>query len=141
MTAAYLHKVQYYETDQMKIVHHSNYIRWFEEARIDMMERTGFRYEEMEEKGVIIPVVEAHAAYRSMVRFGDTVVIQPKIEKFNGIVLEISYDVKDQETGILRCQGRTKHCFLNTEGKPMSLKNSRPEIYAYFNRIRELSES
>lgn len=40
----YQHKVQYYETDQMKVVHHSNYIRWFEEARIDYMEQLGMPY-------------------------------------------------------------------------------------------------
>ena len=51
---AYQHKVQYYETDQMGIVHHSNYIRWFEEARTDYMERLGIGYEKMEEQGTVI---------------------------------------------------------------------------------------
>lgn len=41
----YQHKVQYYETDQMGIVHHSNYIRWFEEARTDYMEKMGMGYD------------------------------------------------------------------------------------------------
>ena len=46
------HKVQYYETDQMKVVHHSNYIRWFEEARVELMEKIGCPYDKMEEKGM-----------------------------------------------------------------------------------------
>ena len=50
---AYTHKVQYYETDQMGIVHHSNYIRWFEEARTDFMEQLGMGYAEMEKQGVV----------------------------------------------------------------------------------------
>ena len=44
MMKPYRHKVQYYETDQMGIVHHSNYIRWFEEGRIDLMEQMGLGY-------------------------------------------------------------------------------------------------
>ena len=47
----YTHRVQYYETDQMGIVHHSNYIRWFEEARIDWMRHCGISYREMEKTG------------------------------------------------------------------------------------------
>ena len=52
----YTHKVQYYETDQMAFVHHSNYIRWFEEARIDFMEKLGAPYDKMEQMGFISPV-------------------------------------------------------------------------------------
>ena len=58
---AYQHKVQYYETDQMGIVHHSNYIRWFEEARTDYMERLGIGYEKMEEQGILSPVLSVTA--------------------------------------------------------------------------------
>ena len=52
----YIRKVQYYETDRMGIVHHSNYIRWFEEARIFYMEKMGYSYSEMEKTGIMIPV-------------------------------------------------------------------------------------
>ena len=52
----YAHKVQYYETDMMGMVHHANYIRWMEEARIDFMDRLGFSYRKMEEEGVVSPV-------------------------------------------------------------------------------------
>lgn len=51
----YEHKTQYYETDQMGIIHHSNYIRWFEEARIDFMDHCGFSYAQMEKDGLISP--------------------------------------------------------------------------------------
>ena len=80
---AYRHKVQYYETDQMKIVHHSNYIRWFEE---------------MEAREIISPVLAVEAEYLRMVHFGDTVTIYPKVKEYNGIKLTISYDVMDEKT-------------------------------------------
>ena len=60
----YIRNVQYYETDKMGIVHHSNYIKWFEEARIFYMQEMGFLYKEMENKGVMIPVLGISALYK-----------------------------------------------------------------------------
>ena len=64
----YIHKVQYYETDQMQIAHHSNYIRWFEEARTFFLEKSGFGYDRMEAEGIVCPVTGG-CRYASMVRF------------------------------------------------------------------------
>ena len=69
----YEHKAQYYETDQMGIIHHANYLHWFEEARIDMMEQMGMGYDIMEKQGIISPVLSVHCDYKSMARFGETV--------------------------------------------------------------------
>lgn len=62
----YDHKVQYYETDGMGIVHHSNYIRWFEEARVDLLEQLGFGYDRIEEAGYSGPVLEVSCQYKTM---------------------------------------------------------------------------
>ena len=129
----YEHKVQYYETDQMGVVHHSNYIRWFEEARVDLFQTMGMGYGQMEKMGVISPVLEVHTTYKTMTHFEDTVQIQTKVKSYNGIVLELSYEVKDKETGEIRCIGETKHCFLNREGKLISMKKS----YHDFNQMLE----
>ena len=77
----YKHKVQYYETDQMGIVHHSNYIRWFEEARMDFMEKMGMGYDQMESQGILSPVLSVEAKYLRMVHFGDTVSIETAIKE------------------------------------------------------------
>lgn len=132
MSRAYEHKVQYYETDQMGIVHHSNYIRWFEEARCDLMEQAGLGYAELEQAGVIIPVVSVSAQYKSMTHFGETVRILARVTAFNGIRMELSYEVRERETGALRCAGTTAHCFLDRDGRLLSLKRSFPEIYRLF---------
>lgn len=128
----YQHKVQYYETDQMKVVHHSNYIRWFEEARIDYMEQLGMPYEDMEDKGIISPVISAEADYLRMVRFGDTVTIKASMKEYNGIKLTIGYEVTDDTTGMVHCKGTTRHCFLNEQGRPVSLKRECPEYHEMF---------
>ena len=61
----YEHNAKYYETDQMGIIHHSNYIRWMEEARMDMMEQMGFGYDKMEELEIISPVISVNCFGRS----------------------------------------------------------------------------
>jgi len=67
----YEHRVSYYETDQMGIVHHSNYIRWFEDARVDFLEKVGFSYAKMEEIGIMIVVLGASCDYKVYARFGE----------------------------------------------------------------------
>ena len=125
----YLRKVQYYETDKMSVVHHSNYIRWFEEARTDFLERNGFGYDKMEESGVISPVIGISVNYKTMTRFPDVVQIETSFSEYNGIRMSVCYVVRDKKTQEIRCTGESKHCFLNREGKPLSLKRSCPEIH------------
>ena len=128
----YQHKVQYYETDQMGIVHHSNYIRWFEEARIDFLEKMGMGYQQMEAAGILSPVLSVEAKYLRMVYFGDTVTIQTTIKEYNGIKLTVAYEILNDKTGMVHCSGVTKHCFINKEGKPLSLKQACPEFHNLF---------
>ncbi len=134
---AYEHRAQYYETDQMGIIHHSNYIRWFESARIWYMSQIGVDYGDMEGQGVISPVLEVSCTYKSMVHFGDTVEIIPRIEKYNGIILELTYLVLDQETREVRACGKSRHCFLNRKGKPVSLKKECPVFHIAFENAME----
>ena len=133
----YKHTVQYYETDQMGCVHHSNYIRWFEEARTHFMRECNFEYGKMEKDGIIIPVLKAYAEYRKMTHFEDTVLIETKLEKYNGVKIQFSYTVKSEETGEIKCTGTTEHCFLNTLGKPVSLKKYSPQYHEKISLIEK----
>ncbi len=125
----YRHLVQYYETDQMGIVHHSNYIRWFEEARTDFLKKIGFGYKELEEKGVISPVLSVECEYKQMTHYDEEVIIESCVESFNGVKLFMAYTVTGAEDGVLRAQGRTSHCFLDANGRPIRLKKEQPEFY------------
>ncbi len=136
----YEHKVQYYETDQMKVVHHSNYIRWFEEARVFMLEYYNCNYDKLEAMGIISPVLSVNAEYKSMTRFGETVQIEAKVTQYNGIKFTIGYVIQDKETGTVRCTGETKHCFINEQGQLLSLKRSYPEIHQLFEAMKDMPE-
>ena len=128
----YEHHAKYYETDQMGIIHHSNYIRWMEEARIEAMRQMGISYKAMEENGIISPVLAVSCEYRSMTRFDDVVIVEVTLVKYNGIRMELEYVIKDKETEEIRATASSKHCFLNKQNRPVSLKRACPEFDKLF---------
>ena len=65
--------VRYYETDQMGIVHHSNYIRYFEFGRSDMMAKAGIPIDKIEAAGVVLPVISVECRYRMPAKMGDRI--------------------------------------------------------------------
>ena len=133
---SYQHKVQYYETDQMGIVHHSNYIRWMEEARIDFLSQIGCDYKTMEGMGIISPVVSVECKYKASALFGDLVSISVWIEEFRGVKLKVAYKMT-RGVDTLLCTGRSEHCFLE-DGYIINLKRTYPELYqALHDHVKE----
>ena len=65
----YIHSVKYYETDKMGITHHSNYVRWMEEARIDFLDQIGYSYKRLEEEGIVSPVIAIDCKYKATTTF------------------------------------------------------------------------
>lgn len=128
----YRHKVQYYETDGMRVVHHSNYIRFMEEARCDLMEQMGYSYTRLEAMGFGIPVLSVSCDYKHMSRFGDTLVIGVEVSELSATRMIVVYEIRDDATGELRATGETRHCFLSSAGRPISLKHEAPEAFEYF---------
>ncbi len=133
----YIHQAQYYETDQMGIIHHSNYIRWMEEARIAYMDAMGFPYLQVEEAGIISPVLEVQCSYRSMTHFGDRVRIEVKLSSFKGVKYSISYVMRDEKTQEVRAEASSSHCFLSREGKPVNIKKALPDLYETMQKALE----
>lgn len=123
----YLHEVQYYETDKMKITHHSNYIRFMEEARVDMHRQIGWEYVSLEKKGLSSPVVSISCNYKKMTTFGDVIEIKVKVEKFNGIKLYLTYEMTCD--GEIVATGKSQHCFMDENGKIVNMKKKFPEFY------------
>ena len=126
----YIHKVNYYETDKMGIAHHSNHIRWMEEARIDLLDRIGLHFRALETMGIFSPVLSVECEYKNPAVFGDMVAIEARIEEYKGLKLTVGYTMTNALTGDLVAEGRTKHCFIDASGKPMVLKKRFPEIDA-----------
>ncbi len=126
---SYIHQAQYYETDQMGIIHHSNYIRWMEEARIAYMKELGFDFKDIEESGIVCPVLQVCCDYKAMTYFADRVIIDVKLHFFRGVKYAFSYRMTDEKTGELRAEGSSSHCFLGKDGRPVNIKKASPALY------------
>ena len=128
----YIRKINYYETDQMGCVHHSNYIRYFEEARTWFMERLGYPYAQLEAEGVVSPVVSVGCRYRHPVHYGETVAVRVKLTGMTRVRFTFSYEVADAYTGELRAAGQSEHCYLDRQGRIVSMQKVNPAFYERF---------
>lgn len=125
----YSRRINYYETDMMSIVHHSNYIRLFEEARCDFMEQIGCNVRALEDKGVSIAVVDAYAKYIVPLKFDDKVYITTKLTKMSAAKMEFEYEIRFADTDVLATVGKTSHCCVNRSNKPMPIKKADANLY------------
>ena len=130
METKYIHRVNYYETDAMKMTHHSNYVRWMEEARVDFMDKMGFSYKKLEDFNIASPVLSYTCEIKHSTYFDDLVEIIPKIVSYNSVRLKISYTMTVNE--ILVATGETNHCFVNEKGVPIRLNKECPELDELF---------
>ncbi|WP_026519894.1 acyl-CoA thioesterase [Butyrivibrio sp. FCS006] len=134
----YIHTVQYYETDKMGITHHSNYIRWMEEARVDFLSQIGWDFAKLEAMGIVSPVLSVSCDYKFPTKFSEKVSICVTVKEFKGVKLFLGYEMKNEE-GRTVCSGTTSHAFLNTEGKPIRMKQEFPEFYETLcNLVKEI---
>ena len=125
----YLHKVQYYETDKMGVTHHSNYIRWMEEARIDCLEKLGWGYDKLESMGVLSPVLSVECKYCQSTTFHDEIGIKVSTKAFNGVRLVLEYEMYRLSDGKLVCEAVSEHAFLDRNFRPVRMKKEFPDFY------------
>ena len=131
----YTHKVNHYETDKMGITHHSNYIRFMEEARVDFLSQIGFPFDKIEEEGIISPVIRVEYSYRKTTTFADVISIKVEVDKLSPVKLCLKYELtcNGEVCGI----GKSEHCFLNQEGRPVIVEKEKPE---FFNALKNSME-
>ena len=128
----YIHGVKYYECDRMGITHHSNYIRFMEEARVDWMDQLGYGFDRMESDGVVSPVVSVECHYKHTTTFKDIIEIEVSVAETTPLKIIFAYTMRSK--GKIVCTATSTHCFLEN-GRPVSLENRFPEL---FERIKNL---
>ncbi len=137
MDFIYKREINYYETDKMGIVHHSNYIRFLEEARCRWLKEIGVSMEFLEENGYTIPTLEVNCKYKKHVTSGDTILIKPILTEYNGVRMTVSYEVTESNTGKEIIKAWTKHCFTNNEFKPINMKKNNIQIHNIFEKLKQ----
>ena len=119
-------RVRYAETDQMGIVHHSNYLIWMEAGRVEYCRATGIRYRDLEtEAGILLTVAEASCRYALPAMFDDEVVVRTWIVESHPRLVRFAYELREHASGRRLATGETKHVFCGPDKKPRKL----PEKY------------
>jgi acyl-CoA thioester hydrolase len=123
-------RVRYAETDRMGVVYYANYLVWFEVARADLLRQTGWTYREMEDMGVLLPVIEARCEYKRPAKYDEEIEIRTTGRLASPIRMEFSYDVILKASGQLAATGSTVHAATDTTGKLCRLPERVREAFA-----------
>lgn len=122
----YEHVVQYYECDKMGITHHSNYIRFMEEARVDWMDQMGYGFDKMEAEGLTSPVVHTDCHYKSPTTFKEVISIEMSIASLSALKISFAYTMRVGNRIV--CTATSTHCFLE-KGRPVVMEQRFPQLF------------
>lgn len=136
-TYDYIRRVNYYETDKMGITHHSNYIRWMEEARTAFLNHYGCGYAKFEEYGVVSPVLSVNCRYKQTTTFEDKIRITVAVKQYSGVKLKFSYTMVNIQTESVVLVGESEHCFLDRNHIPVVVKKRFPEFDTVLKSLME----
>lgn len=129
-------RVRYAETDKMGIVHHANYYVYFEAAREDFIEAVNLKYSDMEDMGIMMPIVETECKYHEGARYGDDILIETSLEKLSPIKVELNYKVIRACDGKTLANGKTAQVFVDSKSfKIIRLNKKCPEVWKKFEKI------
>jgi len=124
-TTCVTHRVAFFETDAMGVVHHSNYLRFFEIARTRWLEEHDVPYAAYLELGLQLPVIHCEVDYHESARFDDSLQITSWLEWVRGASMRIAYRVECEER--LLASGATEHASVNADGRVRRLPRARRE--------------
>jgi len=113
----------------MGVVYHTNYIRWFEIGRTELLREIGFPYTMLEKIPILMPVALAHCEYKKPSCYDDLIEIVTRVEELGYVSMKVACDIYNKSTGELLCFGYTRHGFTDGALKPVSIKKVLPEFY------------
>ena len=116
----YKHRVRYYETDKMGVAHHSSFVLWFENARVEFLRHFGIDYKSIEDKGFNLAVVEVNGRFLKPVFFDELISVQVNLARFDGVYAKFDYKVLN-EKGETVVRGYTKHLVVGKDLKKSKL--------------------
>ncbi len=126
---------RYSETDQMGIVHHSNYTVWFEAGRTEFLKNAGVSNSSIEAKGILLPLYEMNCKYKSPARYEDEILVITGLKSISRVRICFSYQVFNAETNQLLAVGETKHAWTDKLLKPVNAERAIPEVYSVLSKI------
>ncbi|MFO0877520.1 MAG: thioesterase family protein [Gemmataceae bacterium] len=112
-------RVRYAETDRMGLLHHANYLVYFEQARTELLRQAGATYRDLEDQGYLLVLTRVEVKYLKPAHYDDVLTIRTTIERSTFVRIDHRYEVFCNET--LLAEGRTTLACVDREGKPQAL--------------------
>lgn len=122
----------YADTDRSTVVYHANYLRYFEFGRATLMRDAGYPYREIEESGYVYPIIELGIKFHEPLYYDDPMFIYTRPVELERVKLRFDYVISHRETGKIICNGFTKHCALNSSGKPVAVDPKTVQLWKTF---------
>ena len=126
-TRSFTLTVRYAETDAQGVVHHANYLTWFEEGRSEFLRQQGCFYSDMERDGFFVIVAKVAVDYRAPSFYEDRITVATTLEQGKGRLMTFSYQATNQN-GVLVAEGRTRHLVLDAERRLVSLPDKYQQL-------------
>ena len=106
-------RVHFYDTDEMGVVHHANYIRWFETGRVEYLRSIGITLTEMMSDGILFPITEIRAKYIHAAKFDDDLELETTALEMNKVKMEFKYKIRRKSDGLILVKGYSQNVFTN----------------------------
>lgn len=132
--------VRYAETDQMGIVHHSNYAVWFEAGRTNFLKKAGVSNTSIEAKGILLPLYEMNCKFKSPAKYEDEIIVVTKLNSLSRVRLQFSYKIVNAGNSKLLATGETKHAWTNKDLKPINVEKEISDAYLLLSKIIKNNE-
>lgn len=133
-------EVRYAETDQMGVVYHANYFIWMELGRTKLINDLGFYYADMEADGILSPVMDIQASYKTPVRYGDKVKVKTWIEMYDGIRVIYGYEIVNGKSEVAATGHSTHVCVKKDSFRPISIKRMFPDWHEAYEKNKKQDE-
>lgn len=134
-------RVPFFDTDKMQVVHHANYIRYFETARTEYFRARGLAYSDMEKYELQIPVLGVDAKFQTPTVYDEVIILACSMTKLGPASMEFDYEIRNAETGLVHVKGHSRHGIVNSEYRPVALKRNYPEVHQFLTSLYEESNT
>jgi acyl-CoA thioester hydrolase len=112
-------RVRYAETDRMGLLHHANYLVYFEQARTELLRRQGVSYKDLEDQGYLLVLTRVEVRYRRPARYDDLVTVRTTVERVTAVRIDHRYEVLCE--GQLLAEGSSTLACVDRTGRPQAL--------------------
>lgn len=128
-------RVRYADTDQMGYVYYGNYSRFYEIARVESLRNLGLTYRELEEMGVMMPVLENHSTYKAPALYDELLTVRTTIKEMPGVRITFNYEITNENNKLIHI-GETLLVFVDMKsGRPCRMPEHMVKVLAPFFEI------